>query len=106
MKRRSFIKTSVITGAAATIMPVASNAMNANDKEKGNEYYELRTYSLANDAQQKLVEEYLKNAAIPALNRLGVKHIGVFTEMQPAGQTKIFVFIPYNSLAHFNIVTD
>ncbi len=78
--------------------------MNTNDPADGLEYYELRTYTLTSSAQQKLVEDYFKNAAIPALNRLGVKHVGVFTEMAPVGQTKIFVLVPYNSMEHFTTV--
>lgn len=99
MKRRSFIKASVVTGAAASIVPHISMA---TSKEKtGTEFYELRVYSLKNETQQKLVEDYFQNAAIPALNRLGSKNIGVFTELKPEGQTKIYALIPFNSLADF-----
>ncbi|TSD66494.1 NIPSNAP family containing protein [Inquilinus sp. KBS0705] len=105
MKRRSFVKSSLVGGAAAAILPAVSNAANIN-ANMDQEYYELRAYSLKSETQQALVEDYLKNAAIPALNRLGVKHVGVFTELQPAGQTKIFVLTPYNSLDHFNSVND
>ena len=71
-------------------------------KEKsGTEFYELRTYTLKNETQQKLVEDYFRDAAIPALNKLGSKNIGVFTELKPAGQTKIYVLIPFNNLADF-----
>ncbi len=76
------------------------------------EFYELQVYTLKNPEQQKLVENYLQQAAIPALNRLGSKNIGVFTEMKPAtDQTKIFVLIPYASLdaylkVHDNLMKD
>jgi hypothetical protein len=106
MKRRSFVKSSVIGGAAAAIIPAISNAMDKMPPTAATEYYELRVYNLKDDAQQKLVEDYLRNAAIPALNKAGVKHIGVFTEMKPAAQTKIFTLTAYNSLAHFSTVTD
>ncbi|MDN5288655.1 MAG: Tat (Twin-arginine translocation) pathway signal sequence [Mucilaginibacter sp.] len=97
MKRRSFVKTSLLTSAAASILPYSSMA-----KEKsGTEFYELRTYTLKNQTQQKLVEDYFRDAAIPALNKLGSKNIGVFTELKPAEQTKIYVLIPFNSLADF-----
>jgi hypothetical protein len=65
------------------------------------EYYELRVYTLKNETQQKLVEDYLRDAAIPALNRAGVKHVGAFTELKPETQTKLFVLAQYNSLAHY-----
>ena len=106
MKRRSFLKSSAIGGVAATLLPTVSKAMDNTDKHTGDEYYELRVYDLKDDRQQKLVENYLKDAAIPALTRLGVKHTGVFTEMKPAGQTKVIALVQYNSLAHFSAVAD
>jgi hypothetical protein len=107
MKRRSFVKASLVTGAAATIIPSASMASSVIDQHKSeSQLYELRIYILKSDTQQKLVEDYLKNAAIPALNKLGVKNVGVFTELKHAEQTKIYVLIPYNNLADFMHITD
>lgn len=102
MKRRTFVKAS-LTGSAA----IAATALQANvtaSKKDTREYYELRTYTLKDAAQQQLVEAYYKTAAIPALNRLGVARVGVFTELKPTRQSKLFVFIPYNSLEHFTKV--
>ena len=93
-------------GAAATVLPALSDAMNTDNLTAATEYYELSVYNLRDESQQKLVEDYLKSAAIPALNRLGVKHVGVFTEMKPEGQTKIFVLTQYNNLNHFSIIAD
>jgi hypothetical protein len=79
----------------------------ATERFKGPvEFYEIRTYTLKNDQQQKLVEDYFTNAAIPALNRLGSNNIGVFTELKPAGQTKLYALIPYKSLDDFLTVQD
>lgn len=103
MKRRSFVKASLLTGAAATLIPATNMASPAADEA---EFYELRVYTLKNDIQQKLVEDFLKNAAIPAFNRLGSKNIGVFTELKPEGQTKIYVFVPYKSIIHFTKVNS
>ncbi|UOE46988.1 NIPSNAP family protein [Mucilaginibacter sp. SMC90] len=104
MKRRSFVKSTLLTGVTATVLPAMSKATEI--ASKATEYYELRTYNLKNQEQQKLVEDFLKDTAIPALNHLGVKHVGVFIEMKPEGQTRLFVLIQYNSLAHFSTVTD
>ncbi len=70
------------------------------------QWYELRVYTLKNSGQQKLVEDYWRHAAIAAYNRLGSKNIGVFTEMKPEGQTKIFVVIPFKNLNDFMDVTN
>jgi uncharacterized protein (DUF1330 family) len=100
MRRRSFVKKSLLTtalGAVTSKIAMASEHL----KTSGRAFYELRTYNLKNEAQQQLVEDYYKNAAIPALNRVGSKPIGVFTELKPVAQTKIFVLIPYNSLDNY-----
>ena len=70
------------------------------------EFYELRVYTLKNSTQQKLVEDYFQNAAIPAFNRLGSKNIGVFTEQKPEGQTKLYAIIPFNSVKDFADITN
>jgi hypothetical protein len=105
MKRRSFVKASILTGAAGAVLPGISMAATGS-KKSDQQLYELRVYTLKNDTQQKLVENYLQNAAIPALNRLGSKTIGAFTELKPDGQTRIFVLIPYNSVDDFLKVQD
>jgi len=70
------------------------------------EFYELRGYSLKDEQQQILVENYFNDALIPALNRLGNMHIGVFTELKPTGQTKIYALIPYHSWDDFITVQN
>jgi NIPSNAP len=105
MKRRSFVKASVLTSLSAAIVPQIGKAADAFAKG-GREFYELRVYTLKNEQQQELVEDYFKDAAIPALNRLGNKNIGVFTELKPSGQTKLYVLIPYSSLADFLTVQN
>jgi hypothetical protein len=105
MKRRSFVKASLLTTAAGAVIPKISMAAETF-KTTGREFYELRTYILKDERQQKLVEDYFKDAAIPALNRLGNKNIGVFTELKPAGQRKLYVLIPYSSIDDFLNVQD
>lgn len=108
MKRRSFVKSSLVTGsvAAGLTLMVSKAQKNNMEKKSGAEFYELRVYTLKNAAQLKLSEDYFQNALIPALNKSGSKNIGVFTEQQPEGQTKLYVIIPYNSIQDFISITD
>lgn len=69
-------------------------------------YYELRTYILKDADQQRLVENYFEKAAIPALNKLGMKQVGVFTEIKPTGYTTLTALIPYKSLEEFENVNS
>lgn len=107
MKRRSFVKASMLTGSLTGLASLVTNAEDNDFFAKSSpEFYELRVYTLKNAAQQKLVEDYFREAAIPALNRLGSKNIGVFTELKPEGQSKLYAVIPYNSMKDFLNVTE
>lgn len=103
MKRRSFVKASLLTGSLSGISNMAGFASDhsATQKKGKEEFYELRTYLLKNQEQQKLVEDYFRDAAIPALNRLGSRNIGVFRELTPGEVAKLFVLIPFPSLGDF-----
>lgn len=72
------------------------------------EYYQLKTYYFENDAQEKLTDDYLKNAFLPALKRLDIKNIGVFKPKTVDSDTPntTYVLIPFNSLAQFSLLED
>lgn len=68
------------------------------------EYYELKTYTIKNETQEKMVDDYLKNAYLPALKRMSIENIGVF-KVRPDKfkvSNKIYVLIPFQSLAEFD----
>jgi hypothetical protein len=65
------------------------------------EFYEIRTYELRFGSPASNLENYFKNALIPALNRLGVKNVGVFKEIGKSEPAKIYVFIPYASMEQY-----
>lgn len=43
--------------------------------------YELRTYELEFGRPEQILHDYFKDAFIPAMNRQGIKNIGVFEEV-------------------------
>ena len=106
MKRRHFVKASLLTPVAAQFTNSVGNKPASNPQKADLEYYELRIYTLKNGRQLNLVQDYLKQAAIPALNKLGSKNIGVFTEYLAEGFTKLVVLIPYASIDAFLKVND
>ncbi len=64
----------------------------------GREYYELRAYKLQNGAQPKLLNQYLSEALIPALNRQGMKPVGAFDLYLGPETPTVYVLIPAASL--------
>ncbi len=106
MKRRHFVKASLLTPVAAQLTNLSSDKPGSSQPNAGSEFYELRIYTLKNAQQLKLVQDFLEQAAIPALNKLGSKTIGVFTEYLSQGFTKLVVVIPFSSLETYIKVND
>lgn len=65
------------------------------------QYYELRIYTTQSEGQQKQINDYWQNAAIPAYNRMGIQPVGVFTELQDSATNRIYVLIPCDSVDIF-----
>lgn len=100
MKRREFLKTSLAATALSGLATTVATAA-----EKSREYYELRIYRLKDASKQAALDDFLANAAIPALNRLGIKPVGAFTEMESKDGPAVYLLIPYPSLESFAEVT-
>ncbi|MDH5381638.1 MAG: NIPSNAP family protein [Cyclobacteriaceae bacterium] len=66
-----------------------------------NEFYELRTYEIKFGSPASGLHEYLENALLPALNRQGVKNVGVFGEWGKSDPPKVYVLIPYKNISAY-----
>jgi hypothetical protein len=94
MKRRDFLAASCVAGCTA--WAGRSEAADAA-AGLGKELLELRLYQIESAAKQKLVLDYLGDAALPAWQRLGIGPIGVFTMHDPEG-LNVYVLLPHQSL--------
>ena len=92
MQRRHFLASSLATSALA--LSGKSGAQPARPRE----YYELRKYLMQSGPQTKLTENYLSAALIPALNRLGMSLIGVFSLSIGPETPTLYVLIPSTSV--------
>jgi hypothetical protein len=90
MHRREFLNASVAASALGYQASAANGA--------GREYYELRRYQLQSGPQQKLTNDYVANALIPGLNRLGMKPIGAFDLDIGVETPALYVLIPSTSV--------
>ena len=96
MERRSFLKKSALaTGLAASSFAGFAKGNAPASKE----IYELRTYELR--WGQGALDSYFSKALIPALNRAGIKSVGVFSELGKSEPIKVYVLIPYQSFEEF-----
>ena len=76
----------------------AMSATNLN-AEQAHQYYEIRSYTLGDKSDVEAVDQYLRDALLPALERQGIGPVGVFTN-SPADETGrpcVIAVIPYES---------
>src|ERR1700693_126100 len=94
MKRRSFIKPSLPALAGSAVAAAPSGA-----QPSGQEFYELRVYSLP-AGNRPVLDRYLGQALIPALKRSGSGPVGVFAEDTGKDLRKVYVLIVHPSAEH------
>jgi hypothetical protein len=101
MKRREFLTTSAAAGLTLAAGSVAHAAAATSSKE----LLELRLYKFSSAAKQQAFDSFLGRVAIPALNRAGIRPVGVFkltnptTRPQARGDsTDLYVLLPHKSM--------
>lgn len=95
MQRRSFIAT--IAGGALGTVAVPATGL-SQGTSGATEHYVWRQYVLRTGTQPRRLSEFLQQAAVPALNRLGHRPIGVFEVLAGIPSPTVFVLIPGSSL--------
>ena len=107
---------------AASVATTAalSTKLGAASPGQGRDYYELRCYRvkadtrLKADADAALLDGYLESAFLPALSKLGIKNVGVFSELDvnkkavtavPMVGSPVWVLVRYHSPEAFVEVT-
>jgi hypothetical protein len=114
LPRRSFLKSTL--AASATVALTSKLTAVQQPAETGREYYELRCYHLQKgtrlkaDANPALLDAYLENTLLSALDKHGVKNVGVFTEIDvnketatatPKPSSPVWVLMPHATLDSF-----
>jgi hypothetical protein len=72
------------------------------------DYYQIQVFRLTDKAQEEKVDNYLKNAYLPALHRAGIQKVGVFKpiESDTTSGKRVYVWIPFKSLEHFGLILE
>jgi len=99
MQRREFLAGPCAAGLASL---AGGSAIAQN--QPGREYYELRRYEIETPEQKAGFDKFLTEAAIPALNRLGIKPVGVFYPEKDL--SPIYILLPHRSLESFATLTQ
>jgi len=89
MDRRQFLTSSLAASALS-----AGQQAPGGTGAAGREYYELRRYSLQNGPQRKLADGFFRDALIPALSRLGISPVGVFSVDIGPESPSLYILMP------------
>lgn len=102
--RRNFLKAT----AALVAVTGTGGALGAVDHhgEKKQEYYEFRVYKTNGADKKAVLDRYLEKALLPALGRMGIDRIGVFTNRNEPTDLNVYVLIPYKTLELFSGVNS
>ncbi|MCW3116157.1 MAG: family containing protein [Chitinophagaceae bacterium] len=103
MKRRKFLQSSFIAASAIT---TGVSPSDKNDKGSQKELYELREYEMRFGSDHSQLENFFRTALIPALNKQGVKTVGVFKEFGKSEPAKVYLLIPYPSMDDYLTVNS
>ncbi len=98
MRRREFLNTSLMAGAVAAVQKSPSAEHSC--------FYEWIRFQVLTRPKVSPLENYLKTAVIPALNRLGIEPVGVFKAVYGSNNLEVFVLIPHQDLKSFVTVWD
>ncbi len=100
LHRRDFIRSAALAAAALPLDAAIASA----DARDEREYYELRAYRLKPGAAHSALDAYLERALIPALNKRGVRNVGVFTEPDAKDGPAVWVLMAHKDLASIGAV--
>ncbi|HEU5069866.1 MAG TPA: NIPSNAP family protein [Verrucomicrobiae bacterium] len=106
MKRRDFLKrTALSTGLAGLTAGLPALAAET-DAAPVREFYELRRYQFRRGPMVKRFEDYWAHAALPALGRLGIGPVGVFSPASGPDTPAAYVLLPFRSLTDFTTLEE
>ena len=102
MDRREFVAAALAAGGGVMTGTVPAGRVGRDAQEDAaREFYELRHYQLRRGPQTRVLDEYLSQAAIPAMRRAGTGPVGVFNVMIGPRSPALTVLIPHPSLDSF-----
>ncbi len=69
-------------------------------KQATQSFYQISVYHYKDLSQEKTINQYLQNALLPALHRMNIQPVGVFTSLSndTAADKTMYVFMPVKSL--------
>lgn len=72
------------------------------------DYYQIQVFRLTGKAQEEKLDNYLKDAYLPAVHRAGIQKVGVFKpiESDTTSGKRVYVWMSFKSLDQFSKIQD
>ena len=86
IKIRSILLVTAVLISISSISAVASGY-----------YYQIKIYHFKDQAQEKAVDSYLKDAYLPMLHKMGIKNVGVFKPLATDTAKRTYVLVPFKN---------
>ena len=95
MKRRQFLSSAfALSSATLAAAQPAVAALGKANQDAQRQFYEVRKYQLRSGTGSKVVEEYIAQALIPALNRIDISPVGAFNLDLGSESPALYLLLP------------
>jgi hypothetical protein len=93
----------VLISSVFSIPLICKGAPKAGMTKGKQMYYEIRIYRISRPSQEARMDDFLKNAFIPAVHRAGINTVGVFKPIEGDSTFGkiVYIFIPYKNVEQF-----
>lgn len=80
------------------ILIIAASALHAQKNKR--DFYQITVYHFANGNQEKILDDYLQNALVPALHRQNIAQVGVFKSLanDTTADKLLYILMPLKNL--------
>ena len=106
MKRRTFLSAGAALGMTPVMGMSGLTESFAKPATEGRQYFEWIRYHLHTGTRQRLVADYYRDVAIPALNKAGISNVGVFNVRNGPNDPTLHVIVPHPSLESVVTLND
>lgn len=85
------------------LMTIFTLAFSVSALAATRDYYQIQVFRLTGKVQEEKLDNFLKNAYLPALHKAGIQKVGVFKpiESDTTSGKRVYVWVPFKSLNHF-----
>lgn len=83
------------TTILSILLTLSALLTSCSSSSSDQEFYEIRTYRIETAENQQQVIDYVKTAYKPALNRMGIDRVGVFTNAKDDKDFSVYMVIPF-----------